>query len=147
MASVITSLRGDRDSCINVPASYLSKGAESSQDCLQYQLHNTPLYSIFFPLCLSSCSLTHASQNHLPSELLNACTQLCASGYAYRGPRLRQWSLRLFLCLSFFFCKMSKWNKNPFQLSHSQTPRDHLLSRIIMRVDLFTLEEQTASFS
>lgn len=82
----------------------------------------------------------------LPSELLNTCTQLCASGYAYRGPRLTQWSSRLFLCLSFFICKISKWNKNPFQLSHSDSKGSPSFMHH-NEGDLFTLEEQTASFS
>lgn len=72
MAPIITSPGGYRDSCINVPASYLSKGGirEQNRDPIasRISLHNTPVYWIFLPLCLSLCSHTHASYNHLPNK-------------------------------------------------------------------------------
>lgn len=73
MAPVITSPGGYRDSCINAPASYLSKGGigEQNRDPIasRISLCNTPVYWIFLLLCLCLCSFTHASYNHLPNKL------------------------------------------------------------------------------
>lgn len=116
-----------------------SGGQNQPPNAYSTNLHNTLLYWLFLPPCLSPCSLTSASWNPQINNLCSTpCFRLCSQGNSTNAVVIQVSSRPLFPHL-----QSEKMELNPFQLPLSKmSPFIHH-----NKGDLFNQEKQTAPFS